>query len=289
MNDPRLKLPECPLQYQVPLIPGAHTALVISITPADVHWQEKVLPWTLASLINNTDIVMKGVRLFIICENGTRERIQTALKRFDLPKGTIARGDMARPPFLTVRGYDSVCMLDIHYWAFRGISKSKDAGIKLPFGHVLRHNWGWAVADYSLHAVNGTPSKERSQWLHDAHRAVYGENYSEENRNLAAYFFNDSEPNWLLDASILHYQTDDINASFLAFSTAWRHLGKDALLSLWLLKNRQHAYTLRKSIAIQPDYTRAPFARLCDMRFATLAKFRHATEDIMGAQLNIAL
>ena len=49
-----------PLEYQVPHIPASHTALVIEINTADIEWQEKMLPWTLAGLINNTDIVMKG-------------------------------------------------------------------------------------------------------------------------------------------------------------------------------------------------------------------------------------
>ena len=49
-----------------------------------------MIPWTLASLINNTDIVMKGVHLYVVCEDGeTQDRIKTALKKFDLPPGTI--------------------------------------------------------------------------------------------------------------------------------------------------------------------------------------------------------
>ena len=68
MNDLRIQLPECPLEYQVPHIPASHTALVIEINTADIEWQEKMLPWTLAGLINNTDIVMKGVHLYIACE-----------------------------------------------------------------------------------------------------------------------------------------------------------------------------------------------------------------------------
>ena len=92
MNDLRAQLPECPLEYQVPHIPGSHTALVIEIHTADIDWQEKMLPWTLASLINNTDIVMKGVHLYVVCEDGeTQDRIKTALKKFDLPPGTIVR------------------------------------------------------------------------------------------------------------------------------------------------------------------------------------------------------
>ena len=89
MNDLRAELPECPLEYQIPHIPGSHTALVIEINAADINWQEKMLPWTLAGLINNTDLVMKGVHLYVVCEDDLRDRIRTALKRFDLPPGTI--------------------------------------------------------------------------------------------------------------------------------------------------------------------------------------------------------
>ena len=147
MNDLRAQLPECPLEYQVPHIPGSHTALVIEINTADIDWQEKMIPWTLASLINNTDIVMKGVHLYVVCEDGeTQDRIKTALKKFDLPPGTITRKDEDSKP-LTVFGkygyrYDSYCILDINYWAFRGIGKRDEATITLPIGHVLRHNYG---------------------------------------------------------------------------------------------------------------------------------------------------
>ena len=48
LNDLRSQLPECPLEYQIPHIPGSHTALVIEIHTADIDWQEKMLPWTLA-------------------------------------------------------------------------------------------------------------------------------------------------------------------------------------------------------------------------------------------------
>ncbi len=33
--------PECPLEYQIPHIPGSHTALVIEINTADIDWQEQ--------------------------------------------------------------------------------------------------------------------------------------------------------------------------------------------------------------------------------------------------------
>ena len=41
MNDLRSQLPECPLEYQIPHIPGSHTALVIEINTADIDWQEQ--------------------------------------------------------------------------------------------------------------------------------------------------------------------------------------------------------------------------------------------------------
>ena len=41
LNDLRAQLPECPLEYQVPHIPGSHTALVIEINTADIDWQEQ--------------------------------------------------------------------------------------------------------------------------------------------------------------------------------------------------------------------------------------------------------
>ena len=100
MTDLRAQLPECPLEYEVPPIPGTHTALVIAINAADIHWQEKMLPWTLAGLINNTDIVMKGVHIYIDCEDDdTEDRIKTALKRFDLPRYDTPMNRDIAPPF----------------------------------------------------------------------------------------------------------------------------------------------------------------------------------------------
>ena len=159
MNDLRTRLPECRLEYQVPHIPASHTALVIEINAADIEWQEKMLPWTLAGLINNTDIVMKGVHLYVACEDGTQERIRTALKKIDLPPGTLITKDAEHTQPLILFGhyghrYDSVCILDVNYWAFRGIGKRQEADIKLPFGHVLRYTWNWAVANYSLRVEN---------------------------------------------------------------------------------------------------------------------------------------
>lgn len=340
MNDIRTQLPECPLEYEVPPIPGNHTALVIPINATDIDWQEKMLPWTLASLINNTDIVMKGVHLKITSDKGwVHERVQEALKRFDLPKHTcIITSGRPEIPFLRAKeyGYDSVCMFDIHYWAFRGQTLKGNPEIKLPLGHTLRHNYAWSVADYNIHPGNGIqlkqnwiPTKhlrltdpdspksrgklanyfmdagERARWLHDANRAVYGEDYQEENKNVAAYFFNESEPNWHLDASILQYQATHLTSDMFDWILEWRHLGTEALIALWLLKTEQHAYNLRDSLMIEdsqhwnrmvenrarttdriPTTNDIPtYPRLCNMNLATANGFRHAMKQLMGSQL----
>ena len=326
MNDLRAQLPECPLEYQIPHIPGSHTALVIEINAADIDWQEKMLPWTLAGLINNTDIVMKGVHLYIACEDSTKERIRTALKRFDLPPGTLTSKENDEKPLITLGEYgyryDSYCLLDINYWAFRGIGKRESADIKLPFGHVLRHTWGWAVADYSIHIANDIHQKDtwvriseplhltggdspeqseklanylveashRATWLHDANRAVYGEDYKERNKNVAAYFFNEADPNWHLDASILQYSACEANdPMFTEWANEWKHLGTEPLIALWLLKTGQHAYNLSDSVMIHPSYLRAEYPRFCNMRFADVGQFRYAMKELMGAQLSIAI
>ena len=286
MTDIRTQLPECPLEYEVPPIPGNHTALVIAINAADIDWQEKMLPWTLASLINNTDLIMQGVHLHIACEAGTEVRIQTALKMFDLPQNTIIERDPTKP-FITFGGhgfaYDAVCLFDIHYWAFRGLGGNGNPEIKLPIGHVLRHNYGWGVADYSLHPVNGIYTKsrwipqkrlqlteldspktreqlanyfmdagERARWLHDANTAVYGEDYAKQRKTVATYFFNENgEPNWHLDASILQYQASDVSYQQEAdWFTEWQHLGTDACLALYFLKTGQHAYNFKDSLMV---------------------------------------
>ena len=326
MNDLRPLLPECPLEYQVPHIPGSHTALVIEIHAADIDSQEKMIPWTLAGLINNTDIVMKGVHLYVVCEDGTQDRIKTALKKFDLPPGTITAKDDNQNTFIVFGKYgyryDSVCILDINYWAFRGIGKRDEATITLPIGHVLRHNYGWGVADYSLHPANDILQKDawvrmseprhltggdsperrealanhlvdastRARWLHDANHAVYGEDYKERNKNVAAYFFNEADPNWHLDTSILQYSAGEVNIpEFMEWTLEWKHLGTEALIALWLLKTKQHAYNLRDSIMIESGYIRAEYPRLCSMKFCSVENFRSATKELMGAQLNIAM
>ena len=328
MNDRRLQLIECPLEYQVPHIPASHTALVIEITAADIDWQEKMLPWTLASLINNTDLIMKGVHLYIVCEDrNIQDRIKTALKRFDLPPDTIICKKVDNNKPLMLFGnygykYDSVCMFDINYWAFRGIGKAQDrTDIKLPFGHILRHTYSWAAANYSFQPTNNIFLKDpwvgmsllspfpgnlyrdrekireslvdasaRAKWLHDANTAVYGEDYEKQNRNVAPYFFNEADPNWHLDASILYYSASEVNNPYFSeWAPEWQHLGTEALVALWLLKTQQHAHNLSDSIIIESSYIRAMYPRLCNMQFANVEIFRSATRELQGSQLNIAM
>lgn len=140
MNDIRTQLPECPLAYEVPYIPGKHTALVIPITAADIDWQEKMLPWCLASLINNTDLIVNGVHLKITSDTGiTHESAREALKHFDLPEHTciITSGRPTDPALRTTEyGYDSTYIFDINYWAFRDENNTH----KLSIGDVLKHN-----------------------------------------------------------------------------------------------------------------------------------------------------
>ena len=286
-----------------------------------------MIPWTLAGLINNTDIVMKGVHLYVVCEDGeTQDRIKTSLKKIDLPPGTITPKDDNGNPLIVFGKYgyryDSYCMLDINYWAFRGIGKREEANVTLPIGHVLRHTWGWAVADYSLHPANDILQKdawvrmsmplhlrpeviplqrerlanhlvdasERAQWLHDANRAVYGDDYKEKHKNVAAYFFNEADPNWHLDASILQYSSYEANIpEFMDWAMEWKHLGTEALIALYLLKTKQHAYNLRDSVMIESSYTRAEYPRLCNMQFADVDQFRSATRELMGAQLALSM
>ena len=325
MNDLRLQLPTCPLEYQIPHIRGSHTALVIEINAADIDWQEKMLPWTLAGLINNTDLIMKGVHLYVVCEDDLRDRIRTALKKFDLPPGTIIVRDEDNKPLIVFgeygnHRYDSVCLFDINYWAFRGIGKAQDrADIKLPLGHVLRHTYNWAVADYSLHSANEIDLKDtwvrmseplpvydfqkdrekireylvdasaRARWLHAANTAVYGKGYKKQNKNVAAYFFNEVEANWHIDASILHYSAREVNTYFAEWAAEWQHLGTEALIALYLLKTEQHAHNLGDSVTIESNYVRAAYPRLCHMRFADVDQFRYATQEIRGAHLNIVM
>lgn len=327
MNDLRTQLPECPLEYEVPPIPGTHTALVIAINAADIDWQEKMLPWTLAGLINNTDIVMKGVHIYIACENGdTEARIKTALKGFSLPRYDTPMNRKIAAPFILFGeygfGYDTVCLWDINYWAFRGQTGKGNPEIKLPIGHVLRYNYGWGVADYNIHPANGIQTKNRwfptkhlrltdpdseasrrklanyfmdagtrARWLHDANTAVYGENYEKKRKNVATYFFNETEPNWHIDASILQYHAVDIVGRNTAeWFTAWRHLGMDACLALYLIMTKQHAYNLRDSVMIEEEvHTCTEYPKLINMRYAPPNVFREAMKHLMGAQLAITV
>ena len=332
MNDIRTQLPDCPLRYAVPDIPSEHTALVIPVREADIAWQEKLLPWTLASLINNTDIVLHGVRLFIHCTGETLDRVHTALSLFDLPDGTILR---CTSPILNTpqyQHYDKVCFMDLNYWAFRGLNGKGDPEIKLPLGHTLRYNWGWGVADYNQHAANTIMLKNewvrsefrtvqltdpdsaegkstlakhllkegaRARWLHAANLAVYGEHYEKRNETVAGYFFNESDPNWHLDASFLCIPSVAI-PKFREWCEAWESkLGSEACIGLYLLKTGQHAYNFKDSLMIEdstdwdhqlpdPHALRLPaYPRLCTMKNATKDGFLYAMHQLMGAQLGM--
>lgn len=320
MSDLRALLTECPLGYEVPLIPASHTALVIETDAANIDWQAKMLPWTLASLIDNTDLILTGVHLYIVCEDSTKDRIETALERFDLPPGTVIPKETDNEPLrrFGMHGsrYDSVCLFDINYWAFRGFGKS----YKLPLGHILRHTYGWAAADHSLHPAHGIPLKDkwilmseplppfpddlhaqqeeirehvvdaaaRARWLHTANCAVYGDDYKARNKSVAAYFLNETEPNWHLDASILQYESVS-DLYFSEWASEWQHLGTEALIALWLFKTQQHAYNLSDSVMIHPSYTRNKRPCLCNMQFADRDQFVHGTRDLVGDHLNITM
>ena len=69
----------------------------------------------------------------------------------------------------------------------------------------------------------------------------------------------------------------------------WKHLGTEALIALYLLKTKQHAYNLRDSVMIESSYTRAEYPRLCNMQFADVDQFRSATRELMGAQLALSM
>ena len=138
MSDLRSQLPECPLAYEVPYIPGNHTALVISITAADIHWQEKMLPWTLASLINNTDLIMKGVHLYIACEDGTEARIKTALSLFDLPDGTLFDGTDPSDAFSNIYKTAAIANMDVNWWAFRDESNTHKLDLNFSGSHIIK-------------------------------------------------------------------------------------------------------------------------------------------------------
>ena len=289
MTDLRTQLPICPLEYQVPHIPSNHTALVIKTHAEYIDAEEKILPWTLASLINNTDLIMKGVHLKIVCESKTRSRIQKALKRFDLPDNTICLNVEPNRPIVSIPAYQSICMLDINYWAFRGNS-AKANDIKLPLGHLLRYNWAWGTADYIFNkntwmGIHLNDPQWEKNWRDAANTAVYGEDYKQEGKNISGYFVNENEPNWNLDASILQFQTKAVdNPKFIEFNNQWAHLGTDTLIALWLLKTKQHAYNFRDTLFIDTNgyaFSRVP--QLCYMKHASKDVFRHATQQLMSA------
>jgi len=121
MTDIRTQLPECPLEYEVPFIPATHTALVIDINATDIEWQEKMLPWTLASLINNTDIVMEGVHPYIACEDGTRDRIKNAISNFDFPRDLDPIINRTTVPSMCdcYHAYNTLVLFNVNFWAFR--------------------------------------------------------------------------------------------------------------------------------------------------------------------------
>ena len=130
--------------------------------------------------------------------------------------------------------------------------------------------------------------KRAREWLHDANRAVYGDDYKE--KNVAAYFFNEADPNWHLDASILQYSSYEANIpEFVDWALEWEHLGTEALIALYLLKTKQHAYNLRDSVMIESSYIREEYPRLCNMQFAGKEQLSYGMKELMGAQLNIAM
>ena len=135
--DIRAQLPECPLAYEVPPIPGNHTALVISITAADIDWQEKMLPWSLASLINNTDLLMQGVNLYILCDHGTEARIQNALSEFDLPDGTISSEADPSDAFTHSFKTAPIVDMDVNYWAFRDASNTHKLDLNFTGSQII--------------------------------------------------------------------------------------------------------------------------------------------------------
>ena len=313
MNDIRTQLPKCPLAYQVPHIPGGHTAIVIDIDTHQIDWQARMLPWTLASLINNTDIVMKGVHLYVHCEEVVSERIADATAKIEIQntghrtpdsKILIKGGNAAPLVVLGAHGcaYDSVCLLDINYWALRDRYNTA----KLPLGHVLRRNWGWGAADYTLNAVNPSiptqhteyaePSKAYRDgyvkgWLGTANHAVYGPHAKRE--SVSGYFCNESEPNWHINTSILQYPAIDVNdPRFTDWASERQGLEQDTLILLWLLKTRQHAYNFRESFEFEyPTFTTnaQESPRLCNMAGAAFDAFKAAIAQLQGAHVNIAI
>ena len=133
-------------------------------------------------------------------------------------------------------------------------------------------------------------ASDRARWLHDANRAVYGADYEKRNKNVAAHFFNEADPNWYLNASILQYSSREANdPMFTDWAEEWKHLGTEALIALWLLKTKQHAHNLSDSVMIEPSYIRTEYPRLCYMQFAGKEQLTYGMQELRGAQLNIAM
>lgn len=124
MNDLRAQLPECPLEYEVPFIPGKHTLVTIPIYAAEIGWQEKMLPWTLASLINNTDLVMQGVHLHIACiDADVIDRVQDVLSKFEFSADyNLFSRDRS--------GYNNAYVFNVGLWAFRNESNTHKLDIR---------------------------------------------------------------------------------------------------------------------------------------------------------------
>lgn len=153
MTDIRTQLPECPLEYEVPFIPVNHTALGIPIMRSAIDYQEKILPWTLASLINNTDLIMTGVHLYIPCHAGTEDRIRSALSNFDFSPDRDPVLDWEEDsPFID--GYVKARLFNVNYWAFRDVSNTH----KLELADTLKHNrWVTAVPYPDISEVPSEP------------------------------------------------------------------------------------------------------------------------------------
>ena len=125
---------------------STHTALVIPINAADIDWQEKMLPWTLASLINNTDIVMEGVHLYIACEAGTQDRIKMAISNFDFPPDldTIIDRDTVTDLCDCYRAYQTLVLFNVNFWAFRDESNTH----KLTVEEILEYKKSYQPEPY---------------------------------------------------------------------------------------------------------------------------------------------
>ena len=176
----------------------------------------------------------------------------------------------------------------------RTASTQKIPGYRI--AEPLYHDLGWTpthpkVANVLVNADDRlVNADDRANWLQAANTAVYGKDYKKRNKNVAAHFFNEADPNWHLDASILQYSARDVNEPhFSDWAEEWKHLGTEPLIALYLLKTKQHAYNLSDSVMIESSYTREEYPRLCNMRFGTVEFFRYATKELMGAQLNIAM